>query len=151
MLVALAAVLATQQFVAAPANATTTHLCRGYDTCADQGRSHYGYKTSKVNSYWRMDAGNNCTNYVAFRFVTRKYDKLFNTRPWSGDGTPAQYGRLNRSETNSTPAVGLWPGLQAPSTLGTASPGHVSYVEKVVSSSEVWVSSTDVCGSVSVA
>ncbi len=136
----------------APANAAHTVICRGYDSCAARGWTHYGYKSARVNSYWRMCApsipecnmstGNNCTNYVAFRFVTRKYDAMSNTRPWSGDGNAYSWGRLNPSKTNSTPRVGAvawWDANRSPAS----SDGHVAYVEKVVSSSEIWISESN--------
>lgn len=123
-----------------PASATSTYLCRGYDSCANSGRSHYGYKTGKSSSYWRMTAGNNCTNYVAYRFVKRAYDSLSNTRPWSGDGMAYNWGRLNADKRDGTPKVGAvawW------DKSGSLPSGHVAYVERVVSSTEIIISESN--------
>jgi surface antigen len=123
--------------------AVYTYLCQGFDSCANQGRSHYGFKTGRTTAYWRMAAGSHCTNYVAFRYVTRKYDKLANTRPWTSDGNARNWGPANPSKTNSTPKVGSTAWWAATS----ASPfGHVAYVERVVSSSEIWVSESNTPG-----
>jgi surface antigen len=133
--------------LALPASATagSSLLCQGYDSCSSKGKSHYGYKEKRWTSYWTQATGNNCTNYAAFRFVTRKYDRMSNTKPWSGSGNALTWGTYNASRTNSTPRVGAvawWSG-----TAGLGRYGHVAYVERVISSSEIWISDSSWGGS----
>lgn len=134
---------ATALATAPAANAASTVLCTGYGGCADKGYTDYGYNGAKSTSYWRMATGNQCTNYAAFRLVKRKYDAMANTRPWNSDGTARNWGPANKSKLNSTPAVGAvawWP-------ASSSSPsGHVAYVERVVSRSEIIISENNYNG-----
>jgi hypothetical protein len=41
-------------------------LCSGYRGCDRAGYDSYGYGQHGRSSYWRMAAGNECTNYVAY-------------------------------------------------------------------------------------
>lgn len=119
-----------------PASATMTVLCTGYDQCTKKGRSNFGYEAASDNLYWRMVGGHNCTNYVAYRLTTAG---LANVRPWIGDGNAKAWGTLNDDLTDKTPvkgAVAWW----AAGKDGAGSSGHVAYVEKVVSSTEIIVS-----------
>lgn len=119
------------------AQASSSLLCTGYSSCSDKGYSHYGYATHKSTSYWRMYTGTNCTNYVAYRLVTT--NGMPNVRPKSGVGNAEDWGYAMSSITNSTPAMGsvAWWGRTG---------HHVAYVEKVVSSSEIWVSESNWSG-----
>ena len=119
------------------AQASYSLICSGYSSCADKGYSHYGYATHKSTSYWRMYTGTNCTNYVAYRLVTT--NGMPNERPRSGVGNAEDWGVAMASITDSTPAVGsvAWWGWTG---------HHVAYVEKIVSSSEIWVSESNWSG-----
>ncbi|WP_157439360.1 CHAP domain-containing protein [Aeromicrobium sp. Root344] len=119
------------------AQASYSLICTGYTSCADKGYSHSGYATHKSTSYWRMYTGTNCTNYVAYRLVTT--NGMPNERPRSGVGNAEDWGFAMASITDSTPVVGsvAWWGRTG---------HHVAYVEKVVSSSEIWVSESNWSG-----
>lgn len=122
--------------LASPARADYTALCTGYDACAKAGYPHAGYKEASGKSYWAMYAGHNCTNYVAYRLIR---NGMSQTRPWSGSGMAYAWGRLNPTKVDQTPKVGAvawWDSNRWP--MGES--GHVSYVEKVVSPTEIWVS-----------
>ena len=84
-----------------------------------------------------MYTGTNCTNYVAYRLVTT--NGMPNVRPKSGVGNAEDWGFVMSSITNSTPTAGsvAWWGRTG---------HHVAYVEKVVSSSEIWVSESNWSG-----
>lgn len=122
--------------LAAPATAGYTTLCRGYKGCSDLGMSASGYAQANQTMYWGMYAGHNCTNYVAYRMVK---SGLPNTRPWSGSGNAENWGLAMANITDQTPTVGavawwkqnVWP---------AGSAGHLAYVEKVVSPTEIIVS-----------
>jgi surface antigen len=120
----------------APAEASVTKLCSGYTTCARAGFSNAGYASANRTMYWRMYAGHNCTNYVAYRMV---HSGLSSSRPWTGSGNATNWGRAMSRITNGTPAVGAvawWSAGVKPA----GSVGHVAYVEKVVSANEIIVS-----------
>lgn len=121
---------------AAPASATVSYLCSGYSSCASKGMSSSGYAAANDVMYWRMYAGHNCTNYVAYRMVE---SGLPNVRPWDGSGNAMYWGVQMSSITDSTPAVGAvawWKAYVSPA----GSVGHVAYVEKVISPTEIIVS-----------
>jgi surface antigen len=120
-----------------PAQAASTVLCTGYTSCADQGYPHAGYASAKSTSYWNMYTGTNCTNYAAYRLITT--NGLPNKRPAAGVGNARDWGTAMASVTNSTPAVGAiaWWGKTG---------NHVAYIERVVSSSEIWVSESNWSG-----
>ncbi len=111
-------------------------ICTGYSACASGGYSDGGYAKKQGTSYWAMYTGTNCTNYVAYRLVTT--NGMPNKRPAAGVGNARDWGTTMASITNSTPTVGsvAWWG----SKVGG---NHVAYVEKVVSSSEIWVSESN--------
>ena len=121
---------------AAPAAATVTRLCYGYSACSRAGYSSAGYDRNSGTMYWRMYAGHNCTNYAAYRMVL---SGLPNVRPWSGSGNAMYWGTSMSSITDQTPTVGAvawWKAHVSPA----GSVGHVAYVEKVISASEIIVS-----------
>jgi surface antigen len=121
---------------AAPASATVTTLCKCYTACAKAGYSSSGYASANKKMYWRMYAGHNCTNYAAYRMVR---SGLSNTRPWTGSGNATNWGKAMSGITNKYPRVGAvawWKAGVSPA----GSSGHVAYVERVISSSEIIVS-----------
>jgi surface antigen len=122
----------------APAQAASTVLCTTYSGCSDKGYSHAGYASAKGTSYWGMYTGTNCTNYVAYRLITT--NGLSNKRPAPGVGNARDWGTAMASVTDTTPAVGAvaWWGKTG---------NHVAYIEKVVSSTEIWVSESNWSGS----
>lgn len=119
-----------------PAVADSTYLCTGYQACANAGYPHAGYKSAGGQMYWRMYSGHNCTNYVAYRMVK---NGMPNTRPWTGEGDADNWGRAMSSITDQTPMVGAVAWWKA-NTPGAGSSGHVAYVERVVSSTEIVIS-----------
>src|SRR6478735_6423689 len=121
---------------AAPAEASVTKLCTGYTACARAGMSSAGYSSANRSMYWRMYAGHNCTNYVAYRMV---HSGLSSSRPWTGSGNATNWGRAMSRITNSTPAVGAVAWWKA-GVKPAGSVGHVAYVERVVSANEIIVS-----------
>lgn len=115
---------------------SSAYLCTGYVACAEAGYSHFGYRTAGSQMFWRMYAGHNCTNYVAYRMVR---SGLPNERPWTGGGNATEWGAKKAGITDAVPTVGsvAWWRANAP---GTGSSGHVAYVEEVVSSTVIVVS-----------
>ncbi|MDN5744249.1 MAG: CHAP domain-containing protein [Nocardioidaceae bacterium] len=113
-----------------------TTLCSGYSGCRSDGYSDSGYSAVNNKMYWRMYSGHNCTNYAAYRIIKDGGPK---ERPWSGGGNASEWGLQMRKITDKTPNVGAiaWWGRY---DNGSGSAGHVAYVEKVVSSTEIIVS-----------
>ncbi|WP_166392001.1 CHAP domain-containing protein [Nocardioides ochotonae] len=118
------------------AGAASTYLCTGYTACQKAGYKHHGYAGNNKTMYWRMYAGHNCTNYVAYRLVRAG---MPNVRPWSGSGNASNWGAAMSKITDGTPRVGAvaWWRANVP---GAGSSGHVAYVEQVVSPTEIVVS-----------
>ncbi|WP_170219260.1 CHAP domain-containing protein [Nocardioides litoris] len=134
-------VLAASALVAVPAGAppsqaTSRYLCTGYAACAKAGYSHAGYASRNQTMYWRMYAGHNCTNYVAYRMIQAG---MSTARPWSGSGMAYNWGFARKDITDSTPAVGAVAWWNR-NVTGAGSSGHVAYVEKVVSPTEIVIS-----------
>lgn len=114
----------------------STYLCSGYSGCQAAGYSHAGYRQASASMYWQMYAGHNCTNYLAYRMVK---NGMPNTRPWQGGGNASNWGVEMASITDQTPRVGAvawWKAGVPPA----GSSGHLAYVEKVISSTEILVS-----------
>jgi surface antigen len=127
-LAALAAVVAGV-FVGAPqADASSTLLCQKFAPCTQAGYPNYGYSANYTKMWWRMYAGHNCTNYVAYRMVSRGMSA---TRPWSGSGDARNWGVVFASKTNQTPMVG---------SVAWWSTNHVAYVEQVVDANTIVIS-----------
>ncbi|MBC7632294.1 CHAP domain-containing protein [Aeromicrobium sp.] len=99
--------------------------------------TNFGYSSHQGTSYWNMYTGTNCTNYVAYRLVTT--NKMPNVRPTSAVGNAQDWGRAMSSITDTRPHVGsvAWWGYTG---------RHVAYVERVVSSTEIWVSESNWSG-----
>ena len=119
-----------------PASATNTYLCTGYAGCKAAGYGNAGYAQNGDQMYWRMYAGHNCTNYVAYRLVQ---SGLPNERPWTGSGNATNWGVAMSDITDQTPMVGAVAWWKA-NTPGAGSAGHVAIVEQVVSADEIVVS-----------
>jgi surface antigen len=122
---------------AAPAEASITILCKGYDGCKALGMGNGGYKANSDTMWWRMYAGHNCTNYAAYRMVR---SGLPNVRPWTGSGNAMYWGESNPTIADSVPAVGAVAWWDANIRPASGSAGHVAYVEQVVSADEIIVS-----------
>lgn len=117
--------------LASPAHAGSTTLCSGFSDCRSKGYSTGGYEKAWGNMYWRMYAGRNCTNYVAYKLIKTG---LPNARPWSGEGNATNWGVALSRLTNRTPTVGsvAWWHSSHPSASRF---GHVAIVERVGSES----------------
>jgi surface antigen len=104
-------------------------LCSGYRGCDRAGYDSYGYGEHGRSSYWRMDAGNECTNYVAyvearyFRVATPGY-RLGNAYQWP---TAAAAHGVTVSKVPSVGSVAVWDG----GAYGIGPDGHVAVVERV--------------------
>lgn len=122
--------------LASPAMARYTTLCWGYKACSELSMTASGYAQVSKTMYWRMYAGHNCTNYAAYRMVK---SGLPNTRPWSGSGNAENWGRAMAHITDQTPTVGAIAWWRA-NVWPAGSAGHVAYVEKVISPTEIIVS-----------
>ena len=132
----VAAVLLALVPLAPPAAASSSYLCTGYAGCKEDGYSHFGYRKAGEKMWWRMYAGHNCTNYVAYRLVK---GGMSPERPWSGTGMAYHWGKANRRITDREPMVGAvawWKRNDG----GVGSSGHVAYVEQVLSARRIVVS-----------
>jgi surface antigen len=104
-------------------------LCTGWARCARHGYPSYHYKSRGWRSYWRMSAGDECTNYVAYvesavYHVAAPRYLLGNGGQWAA--TAAAHGvRVNH--TPSVGAVAEWDG----GAFGMGPLGHVAVVEAV--------------------
>ena len=115
---------------------TSTYLCDGYAGCQAAGYGNAGYRQASSTMYWRMFAGHNCTNYVAYRLIQ---SGMPDVRPWQGDGNASNWGVAMASITDQTPTVGsvAW---YRPNVTPAGSNGHVAMVEQVISDTEIVVS-----------
>lgn len=134
LLLALVPLVGTPQ---PPADAIGSgYLCTGYSACQKAGYGHAGYANNNQKMYWRMYKGHNCTNYVAYRMVKAG---MPNVRPWSGGGNATYWGQKMAHITDQQPRVGAvaWWRANVP---GAGSSGHVAYVERVISPTEIVIS-----------
>lgn len=117
--------------VAAP----TDGSCVG-DEC-DGGAWRAARGQSNENSYWGMDPGHNCTNYVAWRLIQDGVE-----RPATGPGNASDWAVKARSDgylVNGNPvagAVAQWDAF----TSGYGAAGHVAYIERVNDDGTILVS-----------
>lgn len=116
--------------------ASSTYLCTGYAGCQAAGYGNYGYRQASSTMYWRMYAGHNCTNYVAYRLIQ---SGMPDVRPWEGSGNASNWGVAMASITDQTPTVGsvAW---YKPHVTPAGANGHVAIVEQVISDTEIIVS-----------
>jgi len=132
MVVALVAtlvgVLAAAVAVAPRAEASSTLLCQKFAPCNRAGFANYGYNANYTKMWWRMFAGHNCTNYVAYRMVSRGMSA---TRPWTGSGDARNWGVVFKTQTNQTPMVG---------SVAWWSTNHVAYVEQIIDANTIVIS-----------
>ena len=127
--VLLVAPLLTFTPTSSAADVTSSTLCLGYAGCSKGAFSAHGYQAHSGTEYWRMYAGNNCTNYVAYvesttYAITTPANLLGNADQWP---TTAP---LDGALVNHTPTVGSvaeW----NPGSPGIPYPGHVAIVEQV--------------------
>ncbi|MDN5765646.1 MAG: CHAP domain-containing protein [Humibacillus sp.] len=117
-------------------NATSSEwivLCTSFSPCKAAGYGNDGYDGVYRSSFWSQYGGHNCTNYVAYRMIR---NGMSSTRPAAISGNALNWGVALARQTNDSPAVGAvawWDSSFSAS-------GHVAYVERVVSSSEIYVS-----------
>ena len=126
--IALLAVLASLLVWAPRAEATSTLLCQKFAPCTRAGYANFGYNDNFKKMWWRMYAGHNCTNYVAYRMVSRGMSA---TRPWSGSGDARNWGVVFAGKTNQSPMVG---------SVAWWSSNHVAYVEQIIDANTIVVS-----------
>lgn len=151
--VAFASGLATTAIVASlvptsavPARAATVGvLCTGFGSCTSDGMSADGYYAVWNTMYWGMYAGSNCTNYVAYRMIKAGMSSARPAQLKAGRGNASYWGGSFGSLTNKTPKVGAiaWWNANVP---GAGSGGHVAYVEKVNSPTDITVSESNWSG-----
>jgi len=98
--------------------------------------SSAGYAQANGRMYWRMYSGHNCTNYAAYRMIQ---NGMSSERPWSGGGNATYWGAYMINITNQTPTVGAVAWWRA-GVYPAGSSGHVAYVERVVSPTEIIIS-----------
>jgi surface antigen len=111
------------------ATAASAEVCSGYAACSGNGYTTHGYQNVSGASYWTMDAGNECTNYVAYvestGYGVPEPDYILGTGgSWAVNA--AAHGVL----VNNVPGVGAvaeWDGGEP----GLPPPGHVAVVEAV--------------------
>ncbi|SEC93995.1 Surface antigen [Nocardioides exalbidus] len=114
----------------------SSYLCSGYSGCQDAGYGNGGYSRVNNKQYWKMFAGHNCTNYIAYRLIQ---NGMPDQRPWSGNGNAEVWGVAMASITDQTPRVGAIAWYKAGRSPAGSS-GHVAYVEQVISPTEIIVS-----------
>jgi surface antigen len=114
---------------AASGAAASSPLCSGYQACALGTFTTHGYQNASASSYWEMDAGNNCTNYVAY-VESNTYQVPTPTYNLGNGGQWASAAASHGVVVNHTPSVGAvaeWDG----DATGMPAEGHVAIVEEV--------------------
>src|SRR5271166_5353677 len=104
-------------------------LCTGWYRCPARGFASYGYATRGSRSYWRMSAGDECTNYAAYVESTvyqapEPAYLLGNGGQWAASA--AAHGVL----VNNKPSVGAVAEWDS-DAFGMGGFGHVAVVEAV--------------------
>jgi len=127
-LIAVLAMLVGLLITAPSAEASSTILCHGFSGCKQAGLKRFGYSKKYTTSWWRMFAGHNCTNYVAYRMIR---NGMSSTRPWSGSGDARNWGNVFASRTNQSPLVG---------SVAWWSTNHVAYVQQVIDANTIVIS-----------
>lgn len=131
-MLAVATVGAVTPLVAGANPAGATALlgsCQGFAGCSAGGYTTHGYQAHMYTSWWRMYAGSNCTNYVAYVEATVYHAPtpgylLGNAEDWPANA--AAHG-VRVDHTPSVGAVAVW----AAGASGIPYPGHVAVVEQV--------------------
>lgn len=116
--------------LAEPASALTWYgkLCTGFTACNNVGMGNAGYQNEYGISHWGMDGGHNCTNYAAYRLMSRGIEASY----LRGQGNAYQWGGVAAAHgvaVDGQPRLGdiAW----FSSGSGVGSYGHVAYVEAV--------------------
>ena len=129
---------------AAPAKASTTYLCSGksYATCTSAGYTAHGYDGTNADgtavnshSYWTMFAGHNCTNYAAYMAIQNGASTPSVNLGDGGSWAVQAAKSTTKIPVNGTAAAGAIAQWNA-GTGGAGAPGHVDYVEAVVTTSD---------------
>jgi len=132
--------------VSEPAEAATVGvLCSGFSDCTDAGMSASGYHAVWDTMFWNMYSGRNCTNYVAYRMIRAGMSSTRPAQLLPGQGNASFWGASFGTLTNRTPTVGAvaWWDKNVP---GAGSGGHVAYVEKVYSATDIVISESNWSG-----
>ncbi len=132
---AAVAVMATILSLGTAMSASAAEVCSG-DEC-DGGAWQLARGEFNEVSYWGMDEGHNCTNYVAWRLKADGVHRPF-TNPGNAS-TWAERAEFDGYLVNHTPAVGAvaqWNGFD----FGYGIDGHVAYVEQVNDDGTILVS-----------
>jgi len=111
------------------AAASASRLCNGYAACSVSSYTTHGYPSHSSSSYWRMDPGDECTNYTAF-VESQTYGVATPAYVLGNGGDWATNARLHGVLVNTIPTVGSvaeWNGDEA----GIGPEGHVAVVERV--------------------
>ena len=128
-LTVLTATFAVLSLCLVAARADTSELCSGYSGCSVGSFTTHGYEHAEDVSWWRMYAGDNCTNYAAF--VESTVYKVPEPSYLLGDAYQwAENAAAHGVPVDSKPTVGsvaAW-GSDAP---GMGGYGHVAVVEAV--------------------
>jgi surface antigen len=111
------------------ASADSFEVCSGYAACSVNGFTTHGYQNASGTSYWTMDPGDECTNYVAYveSTVYGVPEPAYNL---GNGGSWAVNAAANGVLVNNVPSVGAvaeWNGGEP----GLPPPGHVAVVEAV--------------------
>lgn len=115
--------------------------CTGFSSCNKAGKGNAGYEKVYRKSFWGMNPGHNCTNYVAYRLQKNGVARFTNP----GRGTAKHWGAqakakgLSVNKSNPKPGDVAWWGA---SRSGFRS-GHVAYVESVNLAAGTFVVSED--------
>ncbi|HMR50254.1 MAG TPA: CHAP domain-containing protein [Arachnia sp.] len=143
----MSAVLATAvalgtMWVAQPASASSSSTtCVGFASCNKAGKGNAGYEGVYRKSFWGMNGGHNCTNYVAYRLQKRGVAKF--TAPGRGSalhwGPQAKAKGIAVNKAVPKPGDVAW---WAPASSRFRN-GHVAYVESVNAAAGTFVVSED--------
>ena len=137
LILALLMAAATLTFVAAPASAGTTLLCKGFSSCNARGYDDSGFSKVYKTRHWGMIGGHNCTNYVAYRLthhgrVTTHKSGFTSAANWSA---AAKAHGITRSSKPQVGDIAWW----AKGSPGSKT-GHVAYVEQVYPNGTIRIS-----------
>lgn len=108
------------------ARAATTDTCRDFSQCRNQNLSDSGWEANFRKSFWGMDAGHNCTNYVAYRLIHNGLEATFDSSKLANGRGGAAAWKARALEqgiaVDGSPRAG---------DIAWWSYGHVAYVERV--------------------
>jgi surface antigen len=116
-------------YQAGAARADAYELCAGYTACSIGGYSTHGYEYAEGTMWWRMYAGDNCTNYAAY--VESQIYGVPEPAGLLGDGGQwAANAAAQGIPVDTTPTVGSVAEWDA-DTPSMGGYGHVAIVEAV--------------------